>query len=182
MDGIDVLKEIKYDESIKSTHVMLMTGRASKELVSLVRAEKIKIDDFIAKPFDNEKFREKVSGVFEKYRRRKRENSSATAASQQDKRHATRYSEPKLAVKTHLGVLRTINWSTSGVLLGHAGEVRFVANSIVPSKIVALNRPPPFEAKLSVVLDDPQRAVVVMKFVDLSEQAIKHLESLVAPG
>lgn len=70
MDGIDALRELKDDQFIYRTHVIMITGTITKQLVSTIKSEMLKIDDIISKPFNFEKVREKISNAVVSYRRR----------------------------------------------------------------------------------------------------------------
>ena len=179
IDGLDVIREIKYDASAKNISIMFMTFRATKDIVLQIRAEKLKIDYFLAETFDLNKVTECVSEIFTRVRRNRKDGQPAPN-DQKDKREAVRYSQPILRVSTFLGVVATINWSLSGLLLSHAGENRFIRASVIPAKIAAEKKRRYIEAKLYVVIDDPHRAVAAMKFIDVEPPLLDYLKSLVS--
>ena len=49
MDGIDALRELKDDQFIYRTHVIMITGTITKQLVSTIKSEMLKIDEVLAK-------------------------------------------------------------------------------------------------------------------------------------
>ena len=103
--------------------------------------------------------------------------SSVTAIS--NRRTSTRYTEPKVFVKTPLGVFPAVNWSFSGVCLSYSGVKRFVPDSRFPAKLVGDKHPPPRDATFIVVKDDEQRGVALLKFADMDAALSEYLESLV---
>ena len=175
MDGFDVIKEIRYDASFKNTHVMFLTSRATKELVLKIRSERLRVDYFIAKPFDIEKVAECVSGIYAKIKQSRRDDQTTGAG---EKRSAVRYSNPVLRVKTFTGISTTINWSMSGVLINHSGPTRFIKGSVIPAKIATEVKRGHAEARLSVVIDDPCKGITAMKFIDSDQLLLDYLKSL----
>ncbi len=96
-----------------------------------------------------------------------------------NRRASTRYTEPKIFVKTPLGVFPTVNWSLSGVCVSYSSEKRFTPDSRFPAKLVGDGRPPPRDAKFIVVKDDEQRGIALLKFVEMDEALSEYLDSLV---
>ena len=96
-----------------------------------------------------------------------------------DRRATTRYTAPKIFVKTRLGAFATINWSFSGVCLSYNAHERLVPDSIVAAKIVAEGQPPPRDANFIVVRDDPVRGIAMLKFTDMDEALSEYLKSVV---
>ena len=91
-----------------------------------------------------------------------------------------RFAEPKLFVKTPLGIFPSVNWSTSGICISHIGEERFEVDDILNAHLVAENYPPPREAIFEVIKDDQARGVVLLKFASMGDDLEKYLNSLVA--
>ena len=73
-DGIDVLRELRPDQYMVNTHVMMITGTITRELAMTIKSEFLKIDDLIVKPVNFDKLREKISVVIAQFRRRTRED------------------------------------------------------------------------------------------------------------
>ena len=61
MDGIDVLKELKTDERMKTIPVVIMTS--SSEETDLVRSYQIGVNSFVVKPVDFDKFADMVEEI-----------------------------------------------------------------------------------------------------------------------
>jgi len=62
MSGIDLLKAVKADESLKKIPFIMVTAEGMKE--NVVEAVKAGVNNYIVKPFTPETFSEKVSSVF----------------------------------------------------------------------------------------------------------------------
>ena len=62
MNGLELLKAIKADESLKKIPVLMVTAEADKE--SVIKALKEGASNYIVKPFNAETLREKLSAVF----------------------------------------------------------------------------------------------------------------------
>ena len=72
-NGIDVLRELRDDPLIHQSHVIMITGAVTKELVATIRSEYLKIDDLIVKPIDFEKLKDKIINVAARVRARMRD-------------------------------------------------------------------------------------------------------------
>ena len=109
----------------------------------------------------------------------KKSVAGQTVASAPDKRMAVRYSEPRLFVKTPRGVFPSVNWSLSGICLSYNGSDRMTPDADIAAKVVADGRPPAKDAKFTVIRDDPERGVVLLKFTDMDDTLAAYLKSLV---
>ena len=67
----------------------------------------------------------------------------------------------------------------TGITLAYDGGKIFAQDDEVVAKIVAGGQPPPRDAKFSVVKFDEGRGIVLMKFVNMSEELSGYLRSLV---
>ncbi len=54
LEGIDVLRKLQGD--LGNTHVMMVTGAVTPQLVKTIRSENLKVDDLMSKPIDIERF------------------------------------------------------------------------------------------------------------------------------
>ena len=108
----------------------------------------------------------------------KKSNRNFSIESSECRRTSRRFTEPKLFVKTKLGVFGTINWSMTGICLSYNGDVRYSVDDQVSVKIVAEGHPPPQEATLTVIKDDVSRGVVLLKFNNISESLALYLHAL----
>jgi two-component system, response regulator len=59
MDGLEVLRRIKTDEAIKMTPVVMLTS--SLENGDLAESYKLRVNSYIVKPVDSEKFEEAIA-------------------------------------------------------------------------------------------------------------------------
>lgn len=64
MEGIDLLRNIRKEESIKDLPVLMVTAEAEKEKV--IEAIKAGVDNYIVKPFTAEVLKEKLEKVADK--------------------------------------------------------------------------------------------------------------------
>lgn len=62
MSGIDLLRAIRADETLKTTPVLMVTAEAEKE--NIVAAVQAGVSDFIVKPFNAAMLLEKLSKIF----------------------------------------------------------------------------------------------------------------------
>lgn len=62
MSGLDLLKAIRADESLKPIPVLLVTAEALKEYV--VEAVKAGVSNYVVKPFTAETLKEKINTIF----------------------------------------------------------------------------------------------------------------------
>lgn len=67
MSGIDLLVEMRKDESLKRIPLLLMTARDDK--LDLAAAFKAGVSDYISKPFDSKSLEEKVRKVLQSLHR-----------------------------------------------------------------------------------------------------------------
>ena len=63
MSGLDLLKAIRADETLKPIPVLLVTAEALKEYV--VEAVKAGVDNYVVKPFTAETLKEKIDTIFQ---------------------------------------------------------------------------------------------------------------------
>ncbi len=61
MDGMDVLRELKSDERMKTIPVVIMTS--SSEETDLVRSYQLGVNSFVVKPVDFDKFADMVEEI-----------------------------------------------------------------------------------------------------------------------
>ncbi len=99
--------------------------------------------------------------------------------SKASKRISQRYTDPKIFVKTPHGVFSTVNWSMSGICISYNGGNRFEVDDEFAGKVIAEGYPPPQDAAFTVVKDDQNRGVVLMKFTNMAEALAVYLQSLV---
>lgn len=62
LDGLGLLRAIRGHPPIKSTAVIMLTGRADRELV--MRAVQFGVNNYLVKPFTVASLKEKIEGVF----------------------------------------------------------------------------------------------------------------------
>jgi two-component system chemotaxis response regulator CheY len=62
MSGLDLLKAIRADESLKPIPVLLVTAEALKE--NVVEAVKAGVNNYVVKPFTAETLKEKIDAIF----------------------------------------------------------------------------------------------------------------------
>lgn len=63
MTGIDVLKEIKKDDTLKNTPVVILTSEAKKEYI--LEAIKTGARDYVLRPYTLESMRKKLNTILE---------------------------------------------------------------------------------------------------------------------
>ena len=63
MTGLDLLKNVRADESLKDIPVLLVTAEALKE--NVVEAVKAGVNGYIVKPFTEEILKEKIDSIFD---------------------------------------------------------------------------------------------------------------------
>lgn len=64
LDGLEMLKQIRADESLKSTPVLMVTAEAKKD--NIVAAAQAGANGYIVKPFTAATLEEKLNKIFEK--------------------------------------------------------------------------------------------------------------------
>lgn len=62
MTGIDMLREIRADEKLKSTPVLMVTAEAQQS--NLIEAVQAGVSNYIVKPFTAETLQEKIAKIF----------------------------------------------------------------------------------------------------------------------
>lgn len=62
MDGIELLKRVRNDESLKSIPVLLVTAEAKKQ--QIIEAAKAGVNGYIVKPFSAEVLNKKIEQIF----------------------------------------------------------------------------------------------------------------------
>ena len=62
VDGLELLRAIRAHAPLKSTAVIMLTGRADADLVK--RAVQFGVNNYLAKPFTIAQLKEKIEGVF----------------------------------------------------------------------------------------------------------------------
>ncbi len=62
MTGLDLLKSIRADESLKDMPVLLVTAEAEKE--NVVQAAQAGVNDYIVKPFTADVMQQKIDRIF----------------------------------------------------------------------------------------------------------------------
>jgi len=62
LDGLGLLRAIRAHPPLKGTAVIMLTGRADRELVQ--RAVQFGVNNYLAKPFTVAQLKEKIEGVF----------------------------------------------------------------------------------------------------------------------
>jgi two-component system chemotaxis response regulator CheY len=62
MTGIDMLREIRADEKLKTTPVLMVTAEAQQS--NLVEAVQAGVSNYIVKPFTAETLQEKIAKIF----------------------------------------------------------------------------------------------------------------------
>ena len=70
LEGIDVLRQLQGD--LGNTHVIMVTGAVTPELVKTIRSESLKVDDLMPKPMDIDRFQSRVVELTNRYRQRNR--------------------------------------------------------------------------------------------------------------
>lgn len=64
MDGLELLKAVRLDPSLKSLPILMVTAEAEKDKV--VTAIQAGVNNYVVKPFTAEVFKEKMDRIFEK--------------------------------------------------------------------------------------------------------------------
>lgn len=64
MSGLDVLKEIRKDETLKGVRVIMVTAETSKEKV--LEAINLGVSEYVVKPFTPEVLKKKIESVINK--------------------------------------------------------------------------------------------------------------------
>jgi two-component system, chemotaxis family, chemotaxis protein CheY len=64
MEGIDLLKQVRADESLKSIPFLMVTAEAEKDKV--ITAIKAGVDNYVVKPFTAEVLKEKLEKIADK--------------------------------------------------------------------------------------------------------------------
>jgi two-component system, chemotaxis family, chemotaxis protein CheY len=64
MEGIDLLKQLRADDSLKDLPVLMVTAEAEKDKV--ITAIKAGVDNYVVKPFTAEVLKEKLEKIAEK--------------------------------------------------------------------------------------------------------------------
>jgi len=64
LDGLEMLKRIRADDSLKNLPVLMVTAEAEKDKV--VAAIQAGVNNYIVKPFTAEVLKEKMDAIFEK--------------------------------------------------------------------------------------------------------------------
>ncbi|RMG01633.1 MAG: chemotaxis protein CheY [Nitrospirae bacterium] len=64
MDGLELLKQIRADENLKSIPVMMVTAEAEKDKV--ITAIKAGVNNYIVKPFTAETLKQKMEQIYER--------------------------------------------------------------------------------------------------------------------
>jgi two-component system chemotaxis response regulator CheY len=62
LDGLGLLRALRAHAPLKGTAVIMLTGRADRELVQ--RAVQFGVNNYLAKPFTVAQLKEKIEGVF----------------------------------------------------------------------------------------------------------------------
>jgi len=62
MTGLDLLKNIRADEKLKDTPVLIVTAEAEKE--NVVQAAQAGVNDYIVKPFTADVLQKKIDRIF----------------------------------------------------------------------------------------------------------------------
>jgi len=62
MTGLDLLKSIRADDSLKDIPVLLVTAEAEKE--NVIQAAQAGVNDYIVKPFTAEVLKQKIDKIF----------------------------------------------------------------------------------------------------------------------
>ncbi len=62
MTGIELLREIRADETLKNTPVLMVTAEAKQE--NIVEALQAGVDSYIVKPFNAQTLQEKLNKIF----------------------------------------------------------------------------------------------------------------------
>ena len=65
MTGIELLREVRADESLSKTPFLMVTAESLKE--NVVEAVKAGVDNYIVKPFTAEVLNEKIGKIVAKY-------------------------------------------------------------------------------------------------------------------
>ena len=89
-----------------------------------------------------------------------------------------RYSEPKLYVKINGQTYQAANWSMGGICIVCKDDKRLSADQDISAKIMVKEFPPPLEVTLSVVKDDGENGLVMLKFVAISDAVKRYLSVL----
>ncbi|MCV6615299.1 MAG: chemotaxis response regulator CheY [Cellvibrionaceae bacterium] len=64
MTGIDLLKEVRADDSLKSLPVLMVTAEAKRE--QIVEAAQAGVNGYVVKPFTAAVLKEKIDKIFER--------------------------------------------------------------------------------------------------------------------
>ncbi|PYG04065.1 MULTISPECIES: chemotaxis response regulator CheY [unclassified Thioalkalivibrio] len=64
MPGIDLLREVRKDERLKSLPVLMVTAEAKRD--QIVEAAEAGVNGYIVKPFTAETLKEKIEKIFER--------------------------------------------------------------------------------------------------------------------
>ena len=64
MDGLEMLKQIRADEALKSLPVLMVTAEAKKE--NIIAAAQAGANGYVVKPFTSATLEEKLNKIFEK--------------------------------------------------------------------------------------------------------------------
>lgn len=64
MDGLELLKQIRADENLKTIPVMMVTAEAEKDKV--ITAIKAGVNNYIVKPFTAETLKQKMEQIYER--------------------------------------------------------------------------------------------------------------------
>ena len=62
MTGLDLLKNIRADDKLKDTKVLLVTAEAEKE--NVVQAAQAGVNDYVVKPFTADVLQQKIDRIF----------------------------------------------------------------------------------------------------------------------
>lgn len=62
MEGLELLKEIRSDEKIAKTPVLMVTAESKKE--KIIEAAQAGVNDYVVKPFNAEILKNKISRIF----------------------------------------------------------------------------------------------------------------------
>ena len=62
MEGLELLKEIRADEKIAKTPVLMVTAESKKE--KIIEAAQAGVNDYVVKPFNAEILKNKIARIF----------------------------------------------------------------------------------------------------------------------
>lgn len=62
MEGLELLKEIRNDDNISKTPVLLVTAESKKE--KIIEAAQAGVNDYVVKPFNADTLQAKISRIF----------------------------------------------------------------------------------------------------------------------